>query len=54
MITIESRKKIEALLEDKIVAKGNLEIASLPKSLRIIIKRERPKPQKETGGIENA
>lgn len=52
-IAIESRKKIEAFLEDKIIAKGNLKIESVPKSLKIIIKRERPKSQREVEDIED-
>lgn len=41
-ISIESRKKLVAMLYDKIIERGNLVIESYPAALKIIIKRERP------------
>lgn len=46
-ISIESRKKLIANLGDKTIERGNLVIESYPLSLKIIIKRERPKNEKE-------
>lgn len=47
-ISIESRKKLITLLSDKIIERGNLVIESYPLSLKIIIKRERPKIEEES------
>ena len=48
-ISIESRKKLVAMLYDKIIERGNLIIESYPAALKIIIKRERPKIEEEEG-----
>lgn len=46
-ISIESRKKLIANLDDKTIERGNLVIESYPLSLKIIIKRERPQVEEE-------
>lgn len=46
-ISIESRKKLMAMLYDKTIERGNLIIESYPAALKIIIKRERPKIEEE-------
>ena len=46
-ISIESRKKLITMLSDKIIERGNIVVESYPESLKIIIKRERPKVEEE-------
>src|SRR3972149_9695439 len=46
-ISIASRKKLITMLSDKIIERGNIVVESYPESLKIIIKRERPKVEEE-------
>jgi len=46
-ISIESRKRLVTMLSEKIIERGNLVIESYPASLKLIIKRERPKIEEE-------